>query len=59
MSYRWVVAVVLVFTVFFAYLTIAAAVRHGGPTILTVVSLIVLGFFGLALAGLLSQPPDE
>jgi hypothetical protein len=54
-----VIGVVLAFTVLFAYLTVDAMVRHGGPTVLTLVSLVVLALFGIALAGMLSQPPDE
>ncbi len=54
---RTIIAVVLVFTVFFAYLTIADAVDHG-VSILTVVSVGVLGLFVIALLGMLSEPPE-
>lgn len=55
---RVIVGVVLAFTVFFAYLTIYAAVDEG-VTFLTIVSVGVLALFVIALLGMLSQPPDE
>lgn len=55
---RVVIGVVLGFTLFFAYLTVYAAVDRGF-TILSVVSIAVLALFTIALLGMLSQPPDD
>ena len=54
---RTIISVVLVFTLFFAYLTIGDAVENG-VSILTVVSVGVLALFVIALLGMLSQPPE-
>jgi hypothetical protein len=54
---RPIIAIVLVFTLFFAVLTISDAV-HNGVSILTVASVAVLGLFVIALLGMLSQPPE-
>jgi hypothetical protein len=53
-----ILGVVALFTLFFATLTVYAAVDQG-ITIGTVVSVVVLGLFGIALAGLISHRPDE
>ena len=53
-----VLGVVLIFTVALAGLTIEVAVSDG-PSILTVVSLLVLALFGFGIVGALRHPPDE
>lgn len=55
---RAVLAVALVFTVFFAILTLYDAI-HNGVSFLTIVSLGVLALFGIGIFGALSQPPDD
>lgn len=57
MTRRVIIAVVLVFTAFFAILTISDAVSNG-VSFLTIVSVAVLGFFTIALIGMLTQPPE-
>jgi hypothetical protein len=52
-------AVVLVFLVFFAGLTISVVVRSG-LDILTVTSLVILALLGFGILGALrNAPPDE
>lgn len=58
MSRQLGLALALVFTAFFAALTISQIVRTG-LDVLTVVSLLVLGLFGLGLYGALTHPPEE
>ena len=53
-----ILAIVLVFIAVLAALTIHALVQ-GGPDILTVLSLLVLGLFGFGVVGALRHPPDE
>jgi hypothetical protein len=53
-----ILAIVLVFIAALAALTIHALVQ-GGPDILTVLSLLVLGLFGFGVVGALRHPPDE
>jgi hypothetical protein len=53
-----ILAIVLVFIVTLAGLTIHALVQ-GGPDILTVLSLLVLAMFGFGIVGALRHPPDE
>lgn len=48
----------LVFIAFLGFLTIGAAVETG-PSILTVVSLVVLALFGFGILNALRQPPEE
>lgn len=55
---RVVTAVALVFTVFFAFLTLSDAVENG-VSFLTIVSLGVLLLFGVGILGALAQGPDE
>jgi hypothetical protein len=55
---RMLIAVALVFTVFFAVLTISVIVRTG-LDILTLASLFVLVLLGVGLYGALTHPPDE
>lgn len=57
-DHRPILAVVLVFIVGFAVLTIGALVQ-GGPDILTVLSLLVLALLGFGILGALREPPDE
>lgn len=57
-GHRPILAVVLVFLVGFAGLTIGAIIE-GGPDILTVFSLLVLALFGFGILGALREPPDE
>lgn len=54
---RTIIGVVLVFTAFFAYLTIGDAIENG-VSVLTIVSVGVLALFVIALLGMLSQPPE-
>jgi hypothetical protein len=51
-------ALALIFTGFFAALTISVIVRHG-IDVLEVVSLVVLVLFGIGLYGALTHPPEE
>ncbi len=52
-------AIVLVSLVGFAAITISAAADRGF-TILTVLSLLIVGFLGIGIIGaLLQQPPDD
>jgi hypothetical protein len=53
-----VLALVLVFVAILGALTVHALV-HGGPDILTVLSLLVLAMFGFGVVGALRHPPDE
>ncbi len=53
-----ILAIVLVFIVTLAALTIHALIQ-GGPDILTVLSLLVLAMFGFGIVGALRHPPDE
>ena len=55
---RIVTAVALVFTAFFAFLTLADAVENG-VSFLTIVSLGVLVLFAVGILGALAQGPDE
>jgi hypothetical protein len=55
---RTVLAIALVFTIFFAFLTLSDAIRNG-VSFLTVVSLAVLALFGIGIVGALWQPPEE
>lgn len=55
---RVVTAVALVFTVFFAFLTLADAVDNG-VSFLTIVSLGVLILFAIGILGALAQPPND
>jgi hypothetical protein len=58
MDHRPILAIVLVFIVGFAILTIATLIRSG-PDVLTVFSLLVLGLFGFGIVGALREPPEE
>jgi hypothetical protein len=53
-----ILAIVLVFIVTLAGLTIHALVQSG-PDILTAFSLLVLAMFGFGIVGALRHPPDE
>jgi hypothetical protein len=53
-----ILAIVLVFIVILAALTIHALVESG-PDILTAFSLLVLAMFGFGIVGALRHPPDE
>jgi len=53
-----VLGVVLVFLVGFAGLTVGALIK-GGPDILTVASLLVIGLFAFGIIGALREPPEE
>jgi hypothetical protein len=55
---RIVTAVVLVFTAFFAFLTLYDAVENG-VTFLTIVSIGVLILFGVGIVGALAQGGDD
>jgi hypothetical protein len=57
-TYRIVTAVALVFTAFFAFLTLYDAVENG-VSFLTIVSLGVLLLFAVGILGALSQPPRD
>jgi hypothetical protein len=53
-----ILAIVLVFIVTLAALTVHALLQSG-PDILTVLSLLVLAMFGFGIVGALRHPPDE
>jgi len=55
-THHVVTAVAIVFIVFFAFLTISAAIESG-VTILTVVSVLILGLFLVGILGALAQGP--
>ena len=57
MTRRVIIGVVLVFTAFFAYLTLSD-VAENGVSFLSIVSVGVLALFAIALLGMLSQPPE-
>ncbi len=52
-----VLAVVLVFILIFAGLTVSVVVREG-LDVLTVTSIVILGMFGFGVVGALRQPPE-
>lgn len=54
---RVIIGVVIVFTAFFAYLTLAD-VAENGVSFLSIVSVGVLALFAIALLGMFSQPPE-
>jgi hypothetical protein len=58
MSRQVGLALALVFTAFFAALTISVIVRHG-IDILEVASLVVLVLLGIGLYGALTRPPEK
>jgi hypothetical protein len=58
MARQLALALALVFTAFFAGLTLYVIARHG-LDVLTLVSLLVLALFGAGLYGALTHPPDE
>lgn len=51
-------ALALIFTAFFAALTISVIIRHG-IDVLTVASLVVLLLLGIGLYGALTHPPED
>jgi hypothetical protein len=53
-----ILAIVLIFTIALAGLTLEVAIDEG-PDILTAVSLLVLALFGFGIVGALRHPPDE
>ena len=55
---RTILAVALVFTIFFAFLTLYDAIRNG-VSFLTLVSLAVLALLGVGIGGALWQPPED
>jgi len=57
-THRIVTGVALVFTAFFAFLTLYDAVENG-VSILTIVSLAVLALFAVGILGALAHPPEE
>lgn len=57
-THRVVTAVALVFTAFFAFLTLYDAVENG-VSFLTIVSLGVLLLFAVGILGALAQPPKD
>lgn len=57
-THRVVTAVVLVFTAFFAFLTLSDAVANG-VSFLTIVSIGVLVLFAVGILGALAQGPDD
>ncbi len=58
-AHQVILVVTLAFMVVFAVLTVWAMIRGGGPDILTVASLLVLGLLGTGVVGALREPPDE
>jgi hypothetical protein len=58
MSRQVGLALALIFTAFFAALTISVIVRHG-VDVLEVASLVVLVLLGVGLYGALTHPPEE
>jgi hypothetical protein len=53
-----ILAIVLVFTIALAGLTIEVAINEG-PDILTALSLLVLALFAFGIVGALRHPPEE
>jgi hypothetical protein len=58
MGSRPIIGVALLFTLFFAGLTLYVIVRTG-LDVLTLASLFVLVLFGVGLYGAFTQPPQE
>jgi hypothetical protein len=58
MTRQMALTLALVFTAFFAGLTIYVIARTG-LDVLTIASLFVLALFGLGLYGALTHPPEE
>jgi hypothetical protein len=58
MSRSAMLAIVVVFLVGFAGMTVYAAIDRGF-TILSVASLLIIGLLGVGVVGALLQPPDE
>jgi hypothetical protein len=53
-----VLAAVLAMIALLSYLTISVAISDG-PSVLTVVSALVLAMFGFGIVGALRHPPDR